>query len=175
MKATFFLSLMATLTLTYASHIPTGSSCGAAPGAPSRIPSSPPVASPPEAFLPVRPPPQLVGDLELTATLLFNIDGNEALANFQIPVPGTRTVNKSMIGLAVNNVKGLQAGQDASEVACQAWDAEGNAIGEQFDEMQVELDGGVQVLVGSVSCFRDEWRVSRWGVGVRLPADRFHT
>jgi len=86
------------------------------------------------------------------ATLLFNIDGNEALANFQLSVPGTRTVDKSMMGLAVSSVKGLQAGHDASDVVCQAWDADGNAIGERFGEGQVELDGGVKVVVGSVSC-----------------------
>jgi hypothetical protein len=90
-----------------------------------------------------------------TATILFDIDGNEARANFKVLIPGKKLANQRLLALSVQAVNGLALGQDAKGVVCQAFDSAGEPLGTPFDAFtRVVLSGSEkqQVVVGLIEC-----------------------
>jgi len=96
-------------------------------------------------------------DHRAAATILFDIDGNEARASFKVPVPGKNTANVQLLALSVQAISGLGPGQDARGVICQAYGEDGLALGRPFDLLTRSLLSGdekkpVQVVVGVIEC-----------------------
>ena len=93
-----------------------------------------------------------------TATILFDIDGNEARASFKVPVPGKKTANERLVALSVQGVSGLGPGQDGKSVVCQAYGDAGQVLGKPFDLLTRSLISGderTKVVVGAIECW---WR-----------------
>lgn len=101
-----------------------------------------------------------------TATILFDIDGNEARANFRVPIPGKQsTNNQRLLALSVQAVNNLATGQDKMDVVCQAFSTSGESLGKPFDlRTRVVLSGDErkQVVVGAIEC-----RIVKGGLGGR--------
>jgi len=89
------------------------------------------------------------------ATILFDIDGNEARANFKVPIPEEIPANQRLLALSIQAVNGLVPGRKGTDVICQAFDAAGEALGKPFDILtRVVLSGSEnkQVDVGLIEC-----------------------
>lgn len=101
-----------------------------------------------------------------TPTILFDIDGNEARANFRVPIPGKQTANQRLLALSVQAVNNLAAGQDKMDVVCQAFSGGGEILGKPFDlRTRVVLSGDErrQVVVGAIEC-----QMVKGGLGGRM-------
>ncbi|KAK5659991.1 hypothetical protein OQA88_13457 [Cercophora sp. LCS_1] len=91
-----------------------------------------------------------------TATILFDVDGNEARASFRVPVPGKKNANERLVALSVQAVSGLGPGQDAKNVICKAYDDAGQALGKPFDLLTRSLLSGDErkrAVVGAIECW----------------------
>ncbi|KAK5654230.1 hypothetical protein OQA88_7405 [Cercophora sp. LCS_1] len=120
-------------------------------GRPRPVPAPVPGPAPPApAPAPAPPAPAPApGRNNIIATILFDIDGNEAIANFQVAVPGARAVNQQLLALAIANVQGLAPGQDEDDVVCQAFDVRGRPLGGPFSGDDREVVDG---FVGAIAC-----------------------
>ncbi len=101
-----------------------------------------------------------------TATILFDLDGNEARANFRVPVPGKQVVNQRLLAVSVQAINNLGSGQNKMDVVCQAFNGGGEVLGQPFDLLtRVVLSGNErkQVMVGSIEC-----RLIRGGLGAKV-------
>jgi hypothetical protein len=90
-----------------------------------------------------------------TATILFDIDGNEARANFKVPVPGKKAANQRVLALSIQAVNNLGTGKNQTDVVCQGFGVGGEALGKPFDLLtRVVLSGNerIQAMVGEIEC-----------------------
>lgn len=107
------------------------------------------------SFNPTTAEISLRSDTAAAAIILFDIDGNEARANFKVPIPGKKAANQRLLALSVQAVNNLGTGQNQMDVVCQAFGVGGEALGKPFDLFtRVVLSGneGKQTMVGEIEC-----------------------